>query len=84
MCTPADQPAARDRRRALLLQALASVVFGIDYRNLGVQMPSLSVGEMQFSSARLLTFVAVVAIVGTGCSEGSYLGTASGVARTAR
>ena len=31
------------------LQALASVVFGIDYRNLGVQMPALPIGEMQFS-----------------------------------
>ncbi len=60
------------------LQALASVVFGIDYRNLGVQLPSLSVGEMQFSSARLLTFaVAVVAIVGTWIFlQRSYLGTA--------
>ena len=60
------------------LQAFASVVFGIDYRNLGVQMPSLTVGEMQFSSARLLTFtVAVVAIVGTWIFlTRSYLGTA--------
>lgn len=60
------------------LQALASVVFGIDYRNLGVQMPSLAVGEMQFSSARLLTFgVAVVAIVGTWVFlKRSFLGTA--------
>jgi branched-chain amino acid transport system permease protein len=60
------------------LQALASVVFGIDYRNLGVQMPSLPIGEMQFSSARLVTFVvAVVAIVGTWVFlRRSYLGTA--------
>ena len=60
------------------LQALASVVFGIDYRNLGVQMPSLPVGEMQFSSARLLTFaVAVVAIVGTWVFlKRTFLGTA--------
>ena len=60
------------------LQALASVVFGIDYRNLGVQMPSLSVGEIQFSSARLLAFgIAVVAIVGTWVFlKRSYLGTA--------
>ena len=60
------------------LQALASVVFGIDYRNLGVQMPALPVGEMQFSSARLLTFaVAVVAIVGTWIFlQRTFLGTA--------
>jgi len=60
------------------LQALASVVFGIDYRNLGVQMPSLPLGEMQFSSARLLTFaVAVVAIVGTWVFlQRTFLGTA--------
>ena len=60
------------------LQALATVVFGIDYRNLGVQMPSLLLGEMQFSSARLLTFaVAVVAIVGTWVFlQRTFLGTA--------
>lgn len=60
------------------LQALASVVFGIDYRNLGVRMPSLPLGEMQFSSARLLTFgVAVAAIIGTWVFlQRSYLGTA--------
>ena len=60
------------------LQALASVVFGIDYRNLGVQMPSLALGEMQFSSARLLTFaVAVVAIFGTWVFlQRTFLGTA--------
>ena len=60
------------------LQALASVVFGIDYRNLGVRMPSLSLGEMQFSSARLLTFgVAVAAIICTWVFlQRSYLGTA--------
>lgn len=60
------------------LQALASAVFGIDYHNLGIQLPSLPVGEMQFSVARLLSFaVALAAIFGTWLFlRRSYLGTA--------
>jgi branched-chain amino acid transport system permease protein len=50
-----------------LLQALATVVFGIDFRNLGVRMPGFSLGDMYFSSARLLAFaVALAAIAATG------------------
>jgi branched-chain amino acid transport system permease protein len=49
------------------LQALATVIFGIDFRNLGVRMPGFSVADMYFSSARLLAFgVAVAAIAATG------------------
>ena len=60
------------------LQALASVVFGIDYHNLGIQLPSLPVGEMRFSAVRLLSFaVALAAIFGTWqFLRRSYLGTA--------
>jgi branched-chain amino acid transport system permease protein len=60
------------------LQALATVLFGIDYRNVGIRMPSLPLGEMQFSAARLVTFVvAVTAIVGTWLVlKRTYLGTA--------
>lgn len=60
------------------LQALATVLFGIDYRNMGIRMPSFPVGEMQFSAARLVTFVvAVIAIVGTWLLlKRTYLGTA--------
>jgi branched-chain amino acid transport system permease protein len=45
------------------LQALATVLFGIDYRNVGIRMPSLPVGEMQFSVARVVTFVVAVAAI---------------------
>jgi branched-chain amino acid transport system permease protein len=48
------------------LQALATVIFGIDFRNLGVRLPGFSVGDMYFSSARLLAFgVALAAIAAT-------------------
>jgi len=60
------------------LQALATVLFGIDYRNVGIRLPSLPVGEMQFSVARLLTFgVAVTAIVATWLFlQRTFIGTA--------
>lgn len=45
------------------LQAAATVTFGIEFRNLGVQMPALNVGEMSFSTARLLTFVVALAAI---------------------
>ena len=40
------------------LQSFATVVFGIDFRNTGIQLPVLAVGEMHFSYARLLAFIA--------------------------
>src|SRR5690348_14833453 len=42
------------------LQSFATVVFGIDFRNLGIQLPVLRLGEMNFSYARLLAFIAAV------------------------
>ncbi|MBS0517862.1 MAG: branched-chain amino acid ABC transporter permease [Proteobacteria bacterium] len=46
------------------LQSLATVLFGIDFRNIGIQLPVLAVGEMHFSYARLLAFgAALVAMV---------------------
>lgn len=49
-----------------LLQALATVIFGIDFRNLGVRMPGFSVADMYLSTARLLAFgVALAAIAAT-------------------
>ena len=52
------------------LQAAATVVFGIDFRNLGIRLPVLVIGEMSLSSARMVAFV--VAIAGdrrhAGCS----------------
>src|SRR5499427_4111976 len=40
------------------LQSLATVLFGIDFRNIGIRLPVLALGEMHFSYARLLAFIA--------------------------
>ena len=42
------------------LQSFATVVFGIDFRNLGIRLPVLAIGEMHFSYARLLAFLAAI------------------------
>jgi len=38
------------------LQALATVLFGIDFRNLGIRLPVIEIGDMYISYARLLAF----------------------------
>src|SRR5207244_7516658 len=38
------------------LQAAATLAFGIEFRNLGVTLPSIRLGEMSFSASRLLAF----------------------------
>jgi branched-chain amino acid transport system permease protein len=43
------------------LQSFATVAFGIDFRNLGIRLPVLAIGEMHFSFARLLAFIAALA-----------------------
>lgn len=43
------------------LQSLATVVFGIDFRNLGIRLPVLHIGEMHFSYARLIAFLVALA-----------------------
>ena len=43
------------------LQSFATVAFGIDFRNLGIRLPVLAIGEMHFSFARLLAFLAALA-----------------------
>ncbi|MEO6271140.1 MAG: branched-chain amino acid ABC transporter permease [Lautropia sp.] len=53
-----------------LLQALATVIFGIDFRNIGVRMPGINVADMFLSSARLLAFVVALAAIG---ATGWYL-----------
>jgi len=40
------------------LQSFATVAFGIDFRNIGIRLPVLSLGDMNFSYARLLAFIA--------------------------
>ena len=39
-----------------ILQSFATVAFGIDFRNLGIRLPVLRLGEMHFSYSRLLAF----------------------------
>src|SRR3979411_1577065 len=60
------------------LQSFATVAFGIDFRNLGIRLPVLAIGEMHFSFARLLAFLAALAgLVGALLSmTPPYLGTA--------
>ncbi len=42
------------------LQSLATVAFGIDFRNLGIRLPTLEVAEVFVSYARLLAFGAAL------------------------
>jgi branched-chain amino acid transport system permease protein len=43
------------------LQSFATVAFGIDFRNLGIRLPVLALGEMHFSYARLIAFLVALA-----------------------
>jgi branched-chain amino acid transport system permease protein len=60
------------------LQAAATLAFGIEFKNLGVTLPSVRVGEMSFSAARLLAFaVALMGMLGLWLFlSRTYLGTA--------
>src|SRR5258708_39615775 len=42
------------------LQSAATVAFGIEFHNIGIQLPVLRLGEMNFSYARLLSFIAAL------------------------
>jgi branched-chain amino acid transport system permease protein len=44
-----------------LLQSAATVMFGIDFRNLGIRLPVLQISDMFISYARLLAFGAALA-----------------------
>ena len=44
-----------------LLQSAATVMFGIDFRNLGIRLPVLELSGMYISFARLLAFAAALA-----------------------
>src|SRR5436190_22910758 len=50
------------------LQSFATLVFGTDFRNIGVRLPLLEFGDVDISFARLLAFI--VALLGAG---GLYL-----------
>ena len=43
------------------LQAAATLAFGIEFRNLGVRLPSVAIGEMSFSMPRIIAFAVAVA-----------------------
>ncbi len=60
------------------LQSAATVMFGIDFRNLGIRLPVLEVHDMYISYARLLAFgVALAGMVAVYLFLGrTYVGTA--------
>jgi branched-chain amino acid transport system permease protein len=60
------------------LQAAATVTFGVEFRNIGVRLPGVSVGDIHLSMARLIAFgVALAAIVATYLFlTRTYIGTA--------
>ena len=60
------------------LQAAATVIFGVEFRNIGVRLPGVSIGEIQLSLARLIAFgVALAAILVTWLFlTRTYMGTA--------
>ena len=60
------------------LQAAATLVFGIEFKNLGITLPSVRLGEMSFSGARLIAFgVALGGMLALWLFlSRSYLGTA--------
>jgi branched-chain amino acid transport system permease protein len=61
-----------------LLQSAATVMFGIDFRNLGIRLPVLALAGMYISFARLLAFAAALAgmVVLYLFLAKSYVGTA--------
>jgi branched-chain amino acid transport system permease protein len=61
-----------------LLQAAATLAFGIDFRNLGVRMAPIVVGEISISAPRVIAFVAALAGVGATwlLLTRTYMGTA--------
>ena len=61
-----------------LLQGVATLAFGVEFKNLGVRLPTLEVGEMFVSVARLIAFLAALAgMIGVYLFlKRSYLGTA--------
>jgi branched-chain amino acid transport system permease protein len=62
----------------VFLQAAATLAFGIEFKNIGVTLASVRIGEMSFSAARLIAFgVALGGMVGMYLLlTKTYLGTA--------
>src|ERR1700737_3239899 len=46
------------------LQSFATLLFGTDFRNIGLRLPILEIGEMNISFARLLAFGAALLAAG--------------------
>jgi len=44
-----------------LLQALATMAFGIDFKNIGIRLGSINVGDMSFAWSRIWTFLVALA-----------------------
>jgi branched-chain amino acid transport system permease protein len=44
-----------------LLQGAATLAFGIEFKNLGIQLPPIGVGEISLSLARIIAFVVALA-----------------------
>src|SRR5258705_9305497 len=61
-----------------LLQGAATLAFGVEFKSLGVVLPTLQVGELYLSFARLIAFlVALAAMIGVYLFlKRTYLGTA--------
>ena len=60
------------------LQAVATLVFGVEFRNVGVRLPAMQVAGMYISAARLIAFgVALAGMVGVYLFlKRTYVGTA--------
>lgn len=60
------------------LQSVATIMFGIEFKNLGVRLPVLEIAEMYFSYSRLISFgVAIAGMIAVWLFlTRSYLGTA--------
>jgi len=60
------------------LQAIATVALGVEFRNIGVRLPGVNIGDMNFSLARMIAFgVALAAIAATYLFlTRTYMGTA--------
>ncbi len=60
------------------LQAAATFIFGIEYKNIGVNLPSLTLGEISLSLSRIIGFVVALGAIGLTYLylTKSYFGTA--------
>ena len=60
------------------LQAIATVIFGVEFRNIGIRLPSVPIGDLNFSMARMIAFVIAIAAIGAAYLflTRTYFGTA--------